>query len=614
MAPAPTNASTEASAASRPGAASGGPSAAGLLLLGSVCSFLAVVEAIRRIRAELLLDAEPSWAVPRLVLGLAVAAVGVAAGVLAVAAAHRLIPRVGPGLAELTFSGPALVALAAGSILTGTLARLALLSDVPWPMWVDDLSLLKPTLALRRSWSDFLPPVRAVPYVPGPAGGTVGVLYLQLYRAGLDLWGTTVFGVRFPSLVGGVASLFTAAWLGRRLLPRGGGALVALILAGLRWSLIESRWGWNTIVLAPVLDVAAILLLRAIRLRRPASALAAGAVAGLSAHVYLAGWMGAAGLGLFAVWPVLGAGDLRVRLRRGALYALGFLAVAGPLLLHPKSNPEWPRYFARAHPLPYGRTLDGGRAIVPALTTAADGVMAPWLPDPLARHDIPGRARLPWMVGIPAAAAFVRALLYPRDRVSAFLLAHAGAALAGAVAWGPRGHPNGFRYGYLTTILAVAAAAGVLWLLALVDPRPRRLAALAAVGVLAVGGALGVRDTLEVWGRSRATFDGFAGQDTLLARAALRWERLGEVAVETEAAAAPDIVSGVTFDAIRRFRLEERPAPARERRHRLRVRIAGGEAAARSWERAVERIHDGWGRMWGIVYAAPAEDPPAMRK
>ena len=269
MGPAPTNASTDASAASEPGAAAGGPSAAGLLLLGSVCSFLAVVEAIRRIRADLLLDAEPSWGLARLVLGLAVAAIGAAAGVLVVAAAHRLIPRLGPGLAGLTFSGPALVALAAGSILAGFLARLALLSEIPWPMWVDDLSLLEPTLALQRSWSDFLPPVRAVPYVPGKVGGTVGVLYLHFYRAGLDLFGTTVFGVRFPSLLGGVASLFTAAWLGRRLLPRGGGALVALILAGLRWSLIESRWGWNTIVLAPVLDVAAILLLRAIRRERP---------------------------------------------------------------------------------------------------------------------------------------------------------------------------------------------------------------------------------------------------------------------------------------------------------------------------------------------------------
>ena len=248
------------------------------------------------------------------------------------------------------------------------------------------------------------------------------------------------------------------------------------------------------------------------------------------------------------------------------------------------------------------------------LTTAADGVMAPWLPDPLARHDIPGRSRLPWMVGIPAAAAFVRALLYPRDRVSAFLLAHALAALAGAIAWGPRGHPNGFRYGYLTTLLAVAAAAGVLWLLATVAPGRRRLAALAAMGILAVGGALGVRDTLEVWGRSRATFDGFSGQDTLLARAALRWEALGEVTVENAPAAAPAMVSGVTFDAIRRFRVEERPAPEGGRRHRLRVRIAAGDAAARPGEHAVEQIRDGWGRTWGIVYAAPAGDPGAVRK
>ncbi|HEY1252442.1 MAG TPA: hypothetical protein VGH97_14770 [Thermoanaerobaculia bacterium] len=584
------------------------PTAAGFVLLGGVCSFLASAAAIRAIRADLLLDAEPTWALPRFFLSLAVIVVGVAAGGLAVAAAHRLVPRVGPGLPGLPLSDGALAVLAAVSVLAGSLARLASLSEIPWPMWVDDVSLLEPTLALRRAWSDFLPPVRAVPYVPGPAGGTVGVLYLELYRVGLDVWGTTVFGVRFPSLLGGIASLLTAAWLGRRLLPRGGGALVALILAGLRWHLIESRWGWNTIVLAPVLDVAAILLLRAMRRRSLAAALAAGAVAGIATHVYLAAWIGAAGLGLLALWPVAGAGGIVERAKRSALYAAGFAAVAGPLLLRPASHPEWPRYFARAHPFAYARSLDGARALVPALVTAADGMMAPWLPDPLPRHDIPGRARLPWIVAIPAAAAYVRALLYPRDRLSAFLLAHASTALAGALAWGPRGHPNGFRYGYLTTILAVGAGAGVLWLLAWVaDPRRRRLAAVSALGLLAIGGALGIRDTLAVWGTSRATFDGFLGQDTLIARTALRWESLGDVSIEREPGAAPPVVSRVTVDAVRKYDVVASPRSDGAQRHNLRVRIAGPAAAARSGERAVERVVDGWGRAWGVVYAAAGD-------
>jgi ABC-type nitrate/sulfonate/bicarbonate transport system permease component len=64
-----------------------------------------------------------------------------------------------------------------------------------------------------------------------------------------------VFGVRFPSALAGAASLVTAALLGRALLPSGGGALAALILAGLRWHLILSRWAWVMIVLAPIVEI-----------------------------------------------------------------------------------------------------------------------------------------------------------------------------------------------------------------------------------------------------------------------------------------------------------------------------------------------------------------------
>ena len=84
-------------------------------------------------------------------------------------------------------------------------------------------------------------------------------------------FGATVTGVRMPSFCGGVLSLLTATLLARALLPRGGAALAALVLAGLRWHLILSRWGWHSI-LTPLVDVAALLLLRARRGRRPAPA------------------------------------------------------------------------------------------------------------------------------------------------------------------------------------------------------------------------------------------------------------------------------------------------------------------------------------------------------
>ena len=157
------------------------------------------------------------------------------------------IPAAGEPL-SLPLPAWALGALAAAAIVAGAALRFAALDSVPEPMWVDDVSLIRPALALRGAPADFANAVRAAPFgVPKPYG-SVGVLYLEGYRAVLRLWGATVFGVRLPSALAGAASLVTAALLGRALLPAGGGALAALILAGLRWHLILSRWGWNAIV------------------------------------------------------------------------------------------------------------------------------------------------------------------------------------------------------------------------------------------------------------------------------------------------------------------------------------------------------------------------------
>ncbi len=124
----------------------------------------------------------------------------------------------------------------------------------------------------RASPGDFRDTVRMVLDDGGRHSGTVGVLYLEAFRAALRTFGTTVFGVRFLSAFGGVLSLCTAMLLGRALLPRGGGTLAGLVLAGLRWSLILSRWGWNMIVLAPLLDVATLVALRARRRGRAGAA------------------------------------------------------------------------------------------------------------------------------------------------------------------------------------------------------------------------------------------------------------------------------------------------------------------------------------------------------
>jgi hypothetical protein len=581
-----------------------GPRAAAVLV-GALVAFVVAVDLVRVIRPTLLLDVEPSWSLPRLALwwGLiaaTAAAGGASAGAFCLWSGTRLARA---SLQPLAIGKPAVVWVAAVAIAAGAFLRLAELERIPFGMWVDDVSLVPPTLALRGNWSDFSNTIREAPFgVPKPYG-SVGVLYLEAQRGAFQIAGVSVLGVRLPAALASILSIGTALLLGRELLPRGGGAFAALILAGLRWHLIVSRWGWNAIVLIPIVDAAALLMLRARRKSATALALGSGVVMGLGAHVYLAAWVAASALLLLALWPsdpAAPASDpgLSGRARRAAAFLLGFALLASPLFLFRENRRSG--YFARARDHSLRLEVARTRSVLPAFAAAADSLAGPWfLPDPMPLNDIPGRSRLGWLLGIPVAIALARGLLQPRSELSAFLFSHGGAALAASVAGGQAMTPNGYRFAYLTTVTAFAAAAGVLALLALVPEGYRRAAALAAIGVLAISGALGARDALQTWGESRDTFTYFRGQDTMLGRAAARWERYGRVSVDRGLAHHP-----IALDAVWKYALdpdgsrggasEGDPSPRS-------FRIVAATTAPASGERAVERIRDGWGKEWGVV-------------
>lgn len=574
------------------------PSARAAFLAGLAVAFVAAVDLVRWIRPLVLTDPDPAWLLPRLLLGLFVIAATVCAGGLAAAVfliAARSLSTESP-LAPLALPRATLFAVAAAALLLGTLARFAVLETAPPSLWIDDVSLIAPALELKGSPSDFADAIRPAPYGVAKPYGSVGVLYLELYRVALRLFGTTVFGVRFLSAAAGVASLFTVLALGRALLPRGGGELAALVLAGLRWNLLLSRWGWNAVVLAPIADVAVLLLLRARRRNAFGLALAAGAVAGLAAHIYLAAWVVAVALLLLAAWPASGASAARPRARLALFFAAGFACAALPIFLFHDGRVA--PYFARASDHSLLAEIRYTHSLMPAFAAAADSLAAPWFKaDPFPHHDLPGRTRLGWILGAPVALALARGLLRPREEISAYLLTQGGAALAASVAGGHAGVPNGYRFGYLADAAAVAAAAGVLCVLALVAPARRRAAALAALGLVAASGALSARDALVVWPQRLETFDGFHGQDTLIARAALRWTPYGSVTVEGPLGHSP-----ITIDGIRRYELEPNRRTARVAAGGGRCfRIAAPETAAGPGERVVERVSDVWGREWAVV-------------
>ena len=286
-----------------------------------------------------------------------------------------------------------------------------------------------------------------------------------------------------------------------------------------------SQWGWVAVAVIPFIDVATLLLLRARTRRSRLAALAAGVVLGFGAHIYLAAWVALVALTLYGLWPLGDDKPLAERAVSTSLFGAGFAVVVLPLFT--LGGPADPPYFARVGSHNLLRELRIHRSPMPFLSATADGLQAPWLvPEPEGKPDLPSRSRLGWILGIAVAVAFARSLVRPRDALSALLLSHAAAGLAAAVAQGESGHPNGFRFVYLTSLSAIAVAAGGLALIAAVPPKQRRAAALASVLLLAFAGVRGAVDAYVVWPAARTTFAGFMGHETLIAEAALRWTRL----------------------------------------------------------------------------------------
>ena len=569
------------------------------VLFGGVASFVAGVYVLEAIRPALLLDPDPRWLIPRFLLWIGLLSAAGAAGALA-ASLFFLWSRVVPeGPLALPFRRATIGLLAVAALAAGAYFRFVGLDSLPIPLWVDDVSLIEPTMALERSRDDFRDSIRAAPYGVAEPYGSVGVLYLQLYRTSLELAGTTVLGVRLPSALAGAVSVGTSMLLGRALLPRGGGALAGLALAGMRWSLILSRWGWVAIAVAPILDLATLALFTARRRRSPVLAAVAGVVAGIAAHVYLAAWVGTAALLAIAAWP---AAPGERRLRRPTLvlgFAAAFAVTAAPLLFLREGRTA--PYFARASDQNVRLEVQRSRSPLPLFGAAADALASPWfLADPTARHDLPDRSRLGWIGGSLAAVALGFALLRPRRDFSAYLLANAAAAFAATVVGGRASVPNGFRFAYLADVAAVAIAGGALLLLAFASPARRRAAALAVTGAIAIASAAGTRDALVGWAGSRTTFDDFWGQDTLLGRAAARWDAYGRVELDPSLGK-----NGLTVAGVRRYRLDpdrSTGAASRERESRE-FRIRAPDRPAAAGERLVERVTDPWGREWARVYA-----------
>ncbi len=578
------------------------------VIVGLASSFVVSVYLVQALRPALLTDADPGWALPRLLLWLfliaATATAGGAAGALFLLWSRSRLAA--PVLRRFPASPQTTTSIAVAALAVGVFLRVAFLGRLPIPFTNDEVNLITPALELTGTLRDFANSIRGIPYgVPDPHE-MMGVAYLYLLRASLGVFGPTVVGLHAVSALGGVLSLFTAAALGRALLPRGGAALTCLVLAGLRWHLILSLRGWHAIVLTALADVAALSVLLARRRGWILAAFAGGIVTGIGAHLYFSAWIIAAALALFLLWPGQTRSNRPTRL--AFAFGVGVLAAASPLFLLREG-----RQHALFERVTYQNVLVEmryRRSSMPLFVAIAEPLAAPWfVGDPEALNDLPHRSRLGWIVGLPFAVALARSLLFPRQELSALLLAHGLAAFAAAVVSGEARNPHGTRYAYLTTLTAVAAAAGILQLLTAVRSSRRRASAAVAVGLLSISGTLAARDALEVWPCHRATFGGYAGQNTLRGLAAARWEQYGRVFEEERLG-----YDETTVETVRRYRLDPfgslpRSAPRPRRAGGRRFRIVPPGTAPGAGERVVERVRDAWGREWGLVLGRRSSRP-----
>jgi hypothetical protein len=222
----------------------------------------------------------------------------------------------------------------------------------------------------------------------------------------------------------------------------------------------------------------------------------------------------------FSPWrPGRGRGPAPRAILPALLFVAGFGVAVAPIFLLKEGRQG--AYFARPTDHSIVAEMRFARSVMPVFAAAADSLVAPWfLEDPYRHHDLPDRSKLGWIPGPPVALILARSLVRPREPLSAYLLTQGGrpgglrrGRTCRAFRWlpvrlhGRRGRGRGCRG-------VLCAMSG--------SPTLRRTAGVAALGLLTIVGAAGARDALANWPLRRETFDHFHGQDTLLARAALR--------------------------------------------------------------------------------------------
>ncbi|HTU69842.1 MAG TPA: glycosyltransferase family 39 protein [Candidatus Baltobacteraceae bacterium] len=229
-------------------------------------------------------------------------------------------------------------------LVLGAILRLYHLSSVPTELDADEIDLYNSARSIVTTGHDVdgtLLPFLYANTVRNPP------IYAAAGYASSLIFGKTPFGLRFPAVLFGLASIVLIFGITLELTRRRAIALLAALMMAVAPIFVQfSRIAWEPASELPFLLAGIYLALRALRERSPRELIGAALLFGLTAYTYMAGWFYAAVLGapLLVIYANRGRSRAAARVTIGA--AILWLIVAAPALW------MWffdPRTSARVH-------------------------------------------------------------------------------------------------------------------------------------------------------------------------------------------------------------------------------------------------------------------------
>ena len=349
-----------------------------------------------------------------------------------------------------------LVALAVITVI-GALFRLWRIGEIPSGPWVDELAAAANAVNLGKA-GPFTPFATTPLFAIGPEWVRTSNLYLYLCRALLRLTGFSPLGVKLISLVPGIATPPLLYVLARGFLARGAAFLAGGMLAVSHWHVIDSRWGWDQVLVTALTVVMFSALLRADRVEHPPTAAVAGVFAGLAQFAYAAARLTAvAGLAFVLLQAMLG------RRRRSVaavtLFLAGFAQAVLPMAAYWARHPS--TFAVRERELTIVPRLARGDVRPLAGNLQAYGGMFLVRGDANPRQNLPGKPMLDPATGALFVTGLVAATIGWRRRESQAVLLWLGVGLLGGILTDTASAPNSYRVGLVAP--ACALLAGIGW-------------------------------------------------------------------------------------------------------------------------------------------------------